>query len=150
VRKCLTDPAFNPACMAVREAAAHCMEALAQESSLFCTSSDLETAVSVCCRALENSTYDVRCAVASLVAALLSSALAAPTGKPAPAAAKTHKNVTVDEVLNLLASMFLKGGHGGFLKTGAGEMIRGTTVVTKEVGPHKTISTCKKMAEKIP
>ncbi|XP_055352546.1 HEAT repeat-containing protein 5B-like isoform X2 [Paramacrobiotus metropolitanus] len=123
--------------MAVREAAARCLEALARESTFLYTV-ELESCVSLACRAMENSTYDVRCAVASFVAAVLSAALTAshsgPTGKnaPTPAAAKLQKVVTVDEVLSLLASMFLRGGVG-FLKTGASEMIRGTTVVPKEV-----------------
>ncbi|OWA50765.1 HEAT repeat-containing protein 5B [Hypsibius exemplaris] len=159
VRTCMTDRL-----MGVREAAARCMEALAQHSStLFATPGDLEAAISLCCRGMaENSTYDVRVAVASLVAALLASSLSVPTTSSSSSAtagksaqqqqtvlAKSQRSsMTADEVLNLLAFMFLKGGQGGVLKTGAGEMIRGTTVVTKEVrigAAHAYIAFFKRM-----
>ena len=89
VRTCMTDRV-----MAVREAAAHCMQALADESHLFSTTSDLETAISLCCRAMEYSTYDVRCAVAALVASLLHSALN-PPGTRGPMSAKTQPKVVI-------------------------------------------------------
>ena len=58
-------------------------------------------------------------------------------------------SMSAEDALNLLASMFLKGGLGGFLKTGAGEMIRGTTVVSKEVrigAAHAYIAFLKRMS----
>lgn len=109
--------------MAVRVSAAGCLQELTKHAAFLFTT-DLESVFSLCFRAFEGSNYDVRCAVAQVLASLV-----AATQKPqSPSHGKNSRQVTLDEVLNLLAAGFLKGGIG-FLKTSsASEMIKGSAV----------------------
>jgi hypothetical protein len=110
--------------MAVRVAAAGCLQEMTKHAA-FLSTTDLESVFSLCFRAFEGSNYDVRCAVAQVLASLV-----AATQKPqTPTHGKgSSRQVTLDDVLNLLAAGFLKGGIG-FLKTSsASEMIKGSAV----------------------
>jgi hypothetical protein len=56
---------------------------------------------------------------------------------------KGAKTVSLDEALGILMSGFLRGGGAGFLK-GTGEIIKGTSAVSREVRVGVThVSTCK-------
>lgn len=120
-RQALTDRA-----MSVRLAAARCMNALVSEAP-FMSTSELETVASLCFRALDGSNYDVRCAVAKLLGNLLATAHNPKTltGKNKPA--------KLEDVLNILASGFLKGGMGFLKGSTAGEMIKGSGSVNREI-----------------
>lgn len=113
--------------MAVRQAAAKCMDELVNEAS-FMSTSELETVASICFRALDGSNYDARCTIAKLLGNLMATAQSPkqPNSKVKPA--------RLEDVLNILASGFLKGTLGGFLKTSsAGEMIKGSNPVNREI-----------------
>ncbi|KAI8784582.1 HEAT repeat-containing protein 5B-like isoform X1 [Biomphalaria glabrata] len=113
--------------MAVRQAAAKCMNELVNEVP-FMSTTELETVASLCIRALDGSNYDVRCTIAKLLGNLMATAQAPkqPTAKVKPA--------RLEDVLALLASGFIKGSLGGFLKTSAaGDMIKGSNPVNREI-----------------
>ncbi|GFO34553.1 heat repeat-containing protein 5b, partial [Plakobranchus ocellatus] len=113
--------------MAVRQAAAKCMDELVNEAP-FMSTTELETVASICFRALEGSNYDARCTIAKLLGNLMAAAQS-----PKQPYSKT-KPARLEDVLNILASGFLKGTLGGFLKTSsAGEMIKGTNPVNREI-----------------
>ncbi|KAK7506949.1 hypothetical protein BaRGS_00001800 [Batillaria attramentaria] len=102
------------------------MNALVNEAP-FMSTSELETVGSLCFRALDGSNYDVRCAVAKLLGNLLATAQNPKTltGKNKPA--------KLEDVLNILASGFLKGGMGFLKGSTAGEMIKGSASVNREI-----------------
>lgn len=111
--------------LAVRTSAARCLLEMIQHA-VFLYTTDLENVFSICFRCLEGSNYEVRCEIAKVLGALVSI-----TQKPSTlntiqqqsTANRSIRLVTLDEVLNLLGSGFLKGSlGGGFLKTG--EMIK--------------------------
>lgn len=104
--------------MAVRVSAAKCLEQLAGEASFMITS-ELENIVSSSFRALDGSNYDVRSAVAQLLGVLLARALTHPPPRDSKA-----KRLSNEDILNLLASGFVKG-TSGFLKGGSGELLKG-------------------------
>lgn len=114
-KQCMTDRS-----MAVRYAAAKCMMQLVKEAQFLYTT-ELETVTSLCFRALDGSNYDARCAIGKLLGELLFAAqsVKTPVGKA--------KLVNVEDVLNLLASGFLKGGIGFLKSSAAGEMIKGSS-----------------------
>ncbi|XP_059157278.1 HEAT repeat-containing protein 5B-like isoform X2 [Physella acuta] len=113
--------------MAVRQAAAKCMNELVNEAT-FMSTTELETVTSLCIRALDGSNYDARCTIAKLLGNLMATAQA-----PKQPNAKI-KPTRLEDVLALLASGFLKGTLGGFLKTSsAGEMIKGSNPVNREI-----------------
>ncbi|XP_037575108.1 HEAT repeat-containing protein 5B-like isoform X1 [Dermacentor silvarum] len=121
VRHCMTDRV-----LAVRCAAAKCLLEMVWHAPFLYTS-DLETVASICFRAFEGSNYEVRCTVARLlgtVVAITQQASQAQVGK--------NRLASLDEVLGLLASGFLRGGIG-FLKGSAGEMIKGGSSVSREI-----------------
>uniref|UniRef100_T1KZX8 HEAT repeat-containing protein 5B n=1 Tax=Tetranychus urticae TaxID=32264 RepID=T1KZX8_TETUR len=112
--------------MAVRCNAAHCLKEMLNHAPFLYTT-ELESVFSLSFRALEESNYEVRCAIAEVLGYLV-----AITQKPnQPTAVGKNKLATLDEVLNLLALGFLKGGIG-FLKGGPKDMIKGGSVVSKE------------------
>ena len=77
---------------------------------------NLESIAGMSFRALVGSNHEVRCAVAHLL------------GQTAAAAVKV---ASVEEVLSIISTGFLRGG-GGFLK-GTGEMIKGPAATSREV-----------------
>ena len=116
--------------MAVRIAAAGCLFQLTKQAAFLYTS-DLESAFSLCFRAFEGSNYEVRCAVAKVLASLVT-ATQQKQQNPSPSHGKPVRHVTLEEVLNMMSAGFLKGGIG-FLKTSsASEMLKGS-VVSKEI-----------------
>ncbi|KAI2657395.1 HEAT repeat-containing protein 5B [Labeo rohita] len=77
----------------------------------------------LCFKALEGSTYSVRVAVSTLLGTAMATAL---MPKQATVMRQNVKRATLEEVLELMATGFLRGGSG-FLKSG-GEMLKGASV----------------------
>ncbi|KOC63073.1 HEAT repeat-containing protein 5B [Habropoda laboriosa] len=118
--------------MAVRCAAAKCLLEMLKHAPFLYTT-EIESVATLCFRAFEGSNYEVRCAVAKLLGTLVAmTQLPAPKGKnPSVTQNKNSKQISLDEVLNILMSGFLRGGVG-FLK-GTGEIIKGSSSVNREV-----------------
>ncbi|XP_067680006.1 HEAT repeat-containing protein 5B-like isoform X1 [Haliotis asinina] len=120
-RQAMTDRA-----MSVRGAAAKCMYQLVNEAPFMYTN-ELETVASLCFRALDGSNYDTRCAVAKLLGNLMATA-------QAPRQPQVRgRSVKLMDVLNILAAGFLRGGIGFLKGSTAGEMIKGTGNVNREI-----------------
>ncbi|THD24378.1 HEAT repeat-containing protein [Fasciola hepatica] len=141
-KTCMTDRVPS-----VRASAAKCMNALAEHHAVI-HGSDLEATVSLCLRCMDCSNYTVRFEAARLLghtlartqnsmrtsgsSTVLSTAVNTGTSTTGPTLSRS-KTVTLQDAMNLLASGFLKG-PGGFLKgTTAGDMIKGTNSVNREV-----------------
>ncbi|RWS31952.1 HEAT repeat-containing protein 5B-like protein, partial [Leptotrombidium deliense] len=107
--------------LAVRSNSALCLQEMLKFAPFLYTT-DLETVFSLCFRAFEGSNYEVRCCVAQLLGNLV-----AITQQASKSAVGKNRLASLDEVLGLLATGFLRGGIG-FLKSGAGEMIKGSVV----------------------
>ena len=125
--------------MAVRVASAKCLMEMINHAP-FLYQSELESLASLCFRAFDGSSYEVRCAVAKLLGTLIAftqqnNETAGKKAGTAGAQLNQSKNqirsVSLDEALGILMSGFLRGG-GSFLK-GTGEMIKGTSTVNREV-----------------
>ncbi|XP_050406917.2 HEAT repeat-containing protein 5B isoform X1 [Patella vulgata] len=112
--------------MSVRYAAAKCMYQLVIEAP-FMSTSELDNVSSLCFRALDGSNYDVRCAVAKLLGNLMAVAQA-PKAK-----SNKLKPAKIDDVLNILASGFLKGGIGFMKNSAAGDLIKGSANINREI-----------------
>uniref|UniRef100_A0A672MR71 HEAT repeat-containing protein 5A n=1 Tax=Sinocyclocheilus grahami TaxID=75366 RepID=A0A672MR71_SINGR len=112
-RTCLTDRS-----MAVRCAATKCLLEL-QREAVFLWSTELENVATLCFRAFEGSNYDVRVAISKLLGTLLASVL------------EPRQRNSLEEVMELLSSGFLRGG-AGFLRAG-GDMLKGTSSVSRDV-----------------
>ncbi|KAE8751079.1 hypothetical protein FOCC_FOCC002164 [Frankliniella occidentalis] len=124
-RHCLTDRV-----MAVRCAAARCLlEMLNHAPFLYLT--ELEGLATLCFRAFDGSNYEVRCAVARLLGALVATTQQPQRGNQAAQNSKAVKSISLEEALGVLMTGFLRGGTG-FLK-GTGEMIKGSSGVNREV-----------------
>ncbi|XP_053475022.1 HEAT repeat-containing protein 5B isoform X1 [Ictalurus furcatus] len=113
--------------MAVRCAVAKCLLEL-QNEAVFMWTAELENVATLCFKALEGSTYGVRVAVSKLLGTVMATALMA---KQAAVMRQNVKRATLDEVFELMATGFLRGGSG-FLKSG-GEMLKGGASVSREV-----------------
>uniref|UniRef100_A0A1A7WIT3 HEAT repeat-containing protein 5B n=1 Tax=Iconisemion striatum TaxID=60296 RepID=A0A1A7WIT3_9TELE len=113
--------------MAVRCAVAKCLLEL-QNEAVFMWTTELENVATLCYKALEGSNYGVRVAVAKLLGTVMATAL---MPKQAAVMRQNVKRATLDEVLELMATGFLRGGSG-FLKSG-GEMLKGGGSVSREV-----------------
>ncbi|GAA6068556.1 HEAT repeat-containing protein 5B [Tachysurus ichikawai] len=113
--------------MAVRCAVAKCLLEL-QNEAVFMWTAELENVATLCFKALEGSTYGVRVAVSKLLGTVMATAL---MPKQAAVMRQNVKRATLDEVLELMATGFLRGGSG-FLKSG-GEMLKGGASVSREV-----------------
>ncbi|RWS17916.1 HEAT repeat-containing protein 5B-like protein [Dinothrombium tinctorium] len=107
--------------LAVRCNAALCLQEMLKFAPFLYTT-DLETVFSLCFRAFDGSNYDVRCAVSQVLGTLV-----AVTQQASKAAVGKNRLASLEEVLGLMATGFLRGGIG-FLKSGAGEMIKGSIV----------------------
>ncbi|KFM67811.1 HEAT repeat-containing protein 5A, partial [Stegodyphus mimosarum] len=79
---------------------------------------------SLCFRSFEGSNYEVRCAVSELLGIIV-----ATTQQASHPAVGKNRLPSLEEVLGLMASGFLRGGIG-FLKGSAGEMIKGGSSVS--------------------
>ncbi|VDM97337.1 unnamed protein product [Thelazia callipaeda] len=109
--------------MAVRVAAINCLTALVSEYSLLYTN-EVESISTLCFKALESSNYEVRLAVAELFATLFGAAINPPrqhisSTSKAHLSAASPKLLTIEDCLGVLSHGFLRGGIGGFLKTGS-------------------------------
>lgn len=113
--------------MAVRCAAAKCLLEL-QREAVFLWSTELENVATLCFRALEGSNYDVRVSISKLLGTLLASAL---EPRQAIAPRPGSKRSSLEEVMELLSSGFLRGG-AGFLRA-SGDMLKGTSSVSRDV-----------------
>jgi len=122
--------------LAVRTSAARCLFEMIPHA-VFLYTTDLENVFSICFRSLEGSNYELRCEIAKVLGALVAITQSSTTTNSLQQQlnsnnSKPIKLATLDEVLNLLGTGFLKGTLGGFLKTG--EMIKGNfQSVNKEV-----------------
>ncbi|KAF4102286.1 hypothetical protein G5714_017086 [Onychostoma macrolepis] len=121
-RTCLTDRS-----MAVRCAAAKCLLEL-QREAVFLWSTELENVATLCFRAFEGSNYDVRVGISKLLGTLLASAV---EPRQAIAPRPGSKRNSLEEVMELLSSGFLRGG-AGFLRA-SGDMLKGTSSVSRDV-----------------
>ncbi|KAJ8391412.1 hypothetical protein AAFF_G00090420 [Aldrovandia affinis] len=119
-RVCLTDRS-----MAVRCAAAECLLEL-QREAVFLWTSELENVATVCFRAFEGSSYDVRVAVSKLLGTLLAAAVL-----PRQATAPRQRRSSLEEVMELLTGGFLRGG-ASFLRA-SGDMLKGTSTVSRDI-----------------
>ncbi|XP_016097324.1 HEAT repeat-containing protein 5B [Sinocyclocheilus grahami] len=108
--------------MAVRCAVAKCLLEL-QNEAVFIWTTELENVATLCFKALEGSTYSVRVSVSTLLGTAMATAL---MPKQATVMRQNVKRATLEEVLELMATGFLRGGSG-FLKSG-GEMLKGASV----------------------
>ncbi|XP_059215201.1 HEAT repeat-containing protein 5B isoform X2 [Centropristis striata] len=113
--------------MAVRCAVAKCLLEL-QNEAVFMWTTELENVATLCFKALEGSNYGVRVAVAKLLGTVMATAL---MPKQAAVMRQNVKRASLEEVLELMATGFLRGGSG-FLKSG-GEMLKGGGSVSREV-----------------
>ncbi|XP_012685330.1 HEAT repeat-containing protein 5B isoform X2 [Clupea harengus] len=113
--------------MAVRCAVAKCLLEL-QNEAVFMWTTELENVATLCFKALEGSNYGVRVAVSKLLGTVMATAL---MPKQATVMRQNVKRATLEEVLELMATGFLRGGSG-FLKSG-GEMLKGGGSVSREV-----------------
>ncbi|KAM3862626.1 HEAT repeat-containing protein 5B [Diretmus argenteus] len=113
--------------MAVRCAVAKCLLEL-QNEAVFMWTTELENVATLCFKALEGSNYGVRVSVSKLLGTVMATAL---MPKQAAVMRQNVKRATLEEVLELMATGFLRGGSG-FLKSG-GEMLKGGGSVSREV-----------------
>lgn len=144
-RHCLVDRV-----MAVRCAATRLLLELFRHAAWLYgsgTGGELESVATLCFRAFDGGTYAVRCAVATVLGALMAHtqkttdkklgreskeiAAAKAAGQAVGQQQKGMKLVSLDEALSILMSGFLRGGVG-FLK-GTGEIIKGSSGVNREV-----------------
>uniref|UniRef100_A0A8D2Q0J2 HEAT repeat-containing protein 5B n=1 Tax=Zosterops lateralis melanops TaxID=1220523 RepID=A0A8D2Q0J2_ZOSLA len=115
--------------MAVRCAVAKCLLEL-QNEAVFMWTAELENVATLCFKALENSNYGVRVAVSKLLGTVMATALI-PKQATGTMMRQNVKRATLEEVLELMATGFLRGGSG-FLKSG-GEMLKVGGSVNREV-----------------
>ncbi|XP_030212239.1 HEAT repeat-containing protein 5A [Gadus morhua] len=122
-RASLTDRSLG-----VRWAAAMCLLEL-QREAVFLWSSELHNMATLCCRAFQGSTYQVRVGVARLLGTLLAAALQ--PRQPIAAVQPGGRGRTLEEVMDVLTAGFLRGG-ASFLRA-SGDMLKGTSSVGKDV-----------------
>ncbi|KAF4017977.1 hypothetical protein G4228_009461 [Cervus hanglu yarkandensis] len=123
-RSCLTDRS-----MAVRCAAAKCLLEL-QNEAVFMWSTDLDSVATLCFKSFEGSNYDVRISVSKLLGTVLAKAII--SKHPGAAASRqSTRRVSLEEVLELLGTGFLRGSSG-FLRA-SGDMLKGTSSVSRDV-----------------
>ncbi|XP_063501966.1 HEAT repeat-containing protein 5A isoform X4 [Symphalangus syndactylus] len=122
-RSCLTDRS-----MAVRCAAAKCLLEL-QNEAIFMWSTDLDSVATLCFKSFEGSNYDVRISVSKLLGTILAKAII--SQHPGTASRQSIRRVSLEEVLELLGTGFLRGSSG-FLRA-SGDMLKGTSSVSRDV-----------------
>ncbi|XP_044621378.2 HEAT repeat-containing protein 5A isoform X3 [Equus asinus] len=123
-RSCLTDRS-----MAVRCAAAKCLLEL-QHEAVFMWTTDLDSVATLCFKSFEGSNYDVRIAVSKLLGTVLAKAIISKRLGTA-ASRQSIRRVSLEEVLELLGTGFLRGSSG-FLRA-SGDMLKGTSSVSRDV-----------------
>ena len=96
-----------------------CALELAKHST-FLYSQEIDSISNNCLKALDGSSYEVRCSVARLLGSLLSL-----TQKPLPRNLKGKlKLPSLDEALSILSNGFVRGASS-FLKVGGPELLKG-------------------------
>ncbi|VDM29651.1 unnamed protein product [Toxocara canis] len=121
---------FNDRVMAVRVAAINCLTAMVPEYSFLYTN-EVESISTLCFKALESSNYEVRLSIARLFAVLFSTAQNPPKAstpgskQQAGASTSTAKVTLAEEAFGILSVGFLRGGIGGFLKSGSAAVAGG-------------------------
>uniref|UniRef100_A0A452TZ69 HEAT repeat-containing protein 5A n=1 Tax=Ursus maritimus TaxID=29073 RepID=A0A452TZ69_URSMA len=123
-KSCLTDRS-----MAVRCAAAKCLLEL-QKEAIFMWSTDLDSVATLCFKSFEGSNYDVRISVSKLLGTVLAKAIISKHPGAAVSRQSTRR-VSLEEVLELLGTGFLRGSSG-FLRA-SGDMLKGTSSVSRDV-----------------
>ncbi|XP_040599048.1 HEAT repeat-containing protein 5A isoform X3 [Mesocricetus auratus] len=123
-RSCLTDRS-----MAVRCAAAKCLLEL-QNEAVFMWSTDLDSVATLCFKSFEGSNYDVRISVSKLLGTVLAKAVLA-KHPGAAALRQSARRISLEEVLELLGTGFLRGSSG-FLRA-SGDMLKGSSSVSRDV-----------------
>nr|XP_055147559.1 HEAT repeat-containing protein 5A isoform X1 [Symphalangus syndactylus] len=129
-RSCLTDRS-----MAVRCAAAKCLLEL-QNEAIFMWSTDLDSVATLCFKSFEGSNYDVRISVSKLLGTILAKAIISQHPGTVlffviAASRQSIRRVSLEEVLELLGTGFLRGSSG-FLRA-SGDMLKGTSSVSRDV-----------------
>lgn len=115
----------------VRCASALCLLEMTKHAPFLYTT-EIENLSQLCYRAFDNSSYDVRCTVAKLLGTLLATTQNPPKELlKGSAKGGVVKLISLDEALTILLTGFLRGGNS-FLK-GTGEMIKGSSSVSREV-----------------
>ncbi len=125
-------------------------EVMKHSSTSILQLNEFESIAALSFRALEGSNHEVRCAVALLLGHAAAAALTPPKSVPTraglsaasgnqTAASSATKLASVEEVLGVISTGFLRGG-GGFLK-GTGEMIKGPAATSREVRVGVTMVT---------
>uniref|UniRef100_A0A8I3NLT1 HEAT repeat-containing protein 5A n=1 Tax=Canis lupus familiaris TaxID=9615 RepID=A0A8I3NLT1_CANLF len=122
-KSCLTDRS-----MAVRCAAAKCLLEL-QKEAIFMWSTDLDSVATLCFKSFEGSNYDVRISVSKLLGTVLARAII--SKHPGAVSRQSIRRVSLEEVLELLGTGFLRGSSG-FLRA-SGDMLKGTSSVSRDV-----------------
>uniref|UniRef100_A0A452TYF0 HEAT repeat-containing protein 5A n=1 Tax=Ursus maritimus TaxID=29073 RepID=A0A452TYF0_URSMA len=122
-KSCLTDRS-----MAVRCAAAKCLLEL-QKEAIFMWSTDLDSVATLCFKSFEGSNYDVRISVSKLLGTVLAKAII--SKHPGAVSRQSTRRVSLEEVLELLGTGFLRGSSG-FLRA-SGDMLKGTSSVSRDV-----------------
>ncbi|EPY76160.1 hypothetical protein CB1_001484006 [Camelus ferus] len=102
----------------------------AENEAIFMWSTDLDSVATLCFKSFEGSNYDVRISVSKLLGTVLAKAI---ISKHPGAAASRHstRRVSLEEVLELLGTGFLRGSSG-FLRA-SGDMLKGTSSVSRDV-----------------
>ncbi|KAJ3613171.1 hypothetical protein NHX12_019423 [Muraenolepis orangiensis] len=100
-----------------------------QREAVFLWSSELQNIATLCFRAFEGSTYQVRVGVARLLGTLLAAALQ--PRQPIAGVQPGGRARSLEEVMDMLTAGFLRGG-AGFLRA-SGDLLKGTSSVGKDV-----------------
>lgn len=131
---CLTDRN-----MTVRIEAANCILEIINHAQFIYTT-ELESLTTLCFRAFDGGSYEVRCAVAKLLGTLLALTQQYEiTNKYVNTSYKVQlRTITLEDAWGILMSGFLRGGFS-FLK-GTGEIIKGSSNVNREVRVGVTYS----------
>ncbi|XP_063116609.1 HEAT repeat-containing protein 5A isoform X3 [Cavia porcellus] len=101
-----------------------------QNEAIFMWSSDLDSVATLCFKSFEGSNYDVRISVSKLLGTILAKAIIF-THPGAGASRQSMRKVSLEEVLELLGTGFLRGSSG-FLRA-SGDMLKGTSSVSRDV-----------------
>uniref|UniRef100_A0A915D0I2 HEAT repeat-containing protein 5B n=1 Tax=Ditylenchus dipsaci TaxID=166011 RepID=A0A915D0I2_9BILA len=129
--KLLSKTYLNDRVLNVRAAASKCLAHLVAESGSPIYNNDIDSMVTLCLKALDSSSnYEVRQEVAKVFAKLVERAYnlharksAAPVSpQPPPTSTKSSagSSATVEDVLQLMSTAFLRGGVSGFLNLKSG------------------------------
>ncbi|KAI1707379.1 HEAT repeat-containing protein 5A [Ditylenchus destructor] len=148
--KLLSKTYLNDRVLNVRAAAAKCLADLVAESGSPVFSGDVDSICTLCLKALASSNYEVRQEVAKVFAKLVEHTeqatnagrkqIAPVSPQPPPTSSKASAaSTTMEDVFQLMATAFLRGGVGSFLniKSGLKTAVNGSTSGTTQ--HHKEI-----------